>query len=107
MAIEGNMVEIVIHRSSAAHPLDATTLADELRSVGFVVFVSGRLWQRAVTEKILTLVRPELAVMHGEAGHPNFCMCIVDTARYDYGSIRKAVERADAEYEAAEQQNGG
>ncbi|WP_321795308.1 hypothetical protein [Caballeronia sp. J97] len=89
-------VHISIHYEGGASELDAGALADELRRVGFVAFVSTRTRQRAIAHAIHGELESELELRFGETGVPNYCMCMVDTERHDYHTILDAVYQADA-----------
>jgi hypothetical protein len=88
-------VHITIHYESGAVALDVDALAGELCHVGFLAFTSGRLRQRAIAHAIHTKLESMPGLRFGEAGPPNFCMCMVDTERHDYQAIVDTVQRAD------------
>ena len=96
VGIDGNSVlKINIHRDIGTYPLNPLTLAEELRREGFVAFVSSRLIQRRIDKLVCALATNDLQLISGEVRSPNYCMCIVDTSRYDFNEVGSQAALAD------------
>lgn len=92
-------LQLKIHHDFSANPLHPQELAEELRRMGFVVFVSGRVRQRVVANELRELVTDDMEVICGEAGPPNYCYCMVDVGRHEYGAILELAQQLDVESE--------